>query len=350
MNSIANQTSYMLSRNSDAEYNFGEPASDNMYAQGIYEFDSSMQGYIDAPEFSHPRTSQDPYSVFSAFTGGPVYPEAAQQFVSGKQSPHLPPFESPELRAPPSSLSTASGPSASSSAMGSPYSNPGQTAPVPEWTGLGISPGIAGGAFESYHHEFSYPVSGMDELTFPDVTKSNIFVGECANVSASSSSLSTIVPSNPTEAVEYDFDQERRNASTLRSTQSPISVVTPTSIGSDFLFKSPSTPASSFSPVSTRRVSVFSLGKSSNTGRTQDCRSSPSCPSAQSFQPDVVQQPSHNTYQQSPFFSQTSGQFVAPLESTCLFPLSSPLSHHFLSSHDKYLDMHTNNQVFQIHL
>jgi hypothetical protein len=331
MNSIGSQSSYLLARNADTEYNLVEPASDNMYAPEAYQFDSSMQSYLDTPDFSHPRASQDPYSAFTGFTGGPLYPEATHQFVHGKQSPHLSPFESsPELRAPPSNLSTASGPSATSSAMGSPYSNPGQTVPAPEWnSGLGISPSIAGGPYDTYSHEFSYRVAGMDELSFPDVTKS--FVGECA-IPASSSSMSTIVPSNPAAVVEYDFDQERSNASTLRSTQSPVSVATPTSSSGDILFKSPSTTASSFSPLSTRRVSVFSIGNSSTAGRTQDCRSSPSFPNTQSFQSEVVQQPSHNTYQRSPFFSQTSGQFVAPLESRCLFPLSS-LARAISSSH-----------------
>lgn len=322
MNSIGSQTSYMLARNADAEYNLGEPASDNMYAPEAYQFDSSMQSYLDTPDFSHPRPSQDQYSAFAGFAGGPVYPEAAHQFLHSKQSPHLSPFESPELRPPPSNLSTASGPSATSSAMGSPYSNPGQTVPAPEWnSGLGISPGIAGGLYDAYSHDFNYRLSGMDEFSFPDVAKS--FVGECA-IPASSSSMPTIVPSNPAAVVEYDFDLERSNVGAQRSTQSPVSVVTPTSSGGDFLFKSPSTTASSFSPLSTRRVSVFSIGNSSTAGRTQDCRSSPSFPSAQSFQSEVVQQSTHNTYQQSPFFSQTSGQFIAPLESRCWFPLSSP--------------------------
>jgi hypothetical protein len=334
MVSIADQTAYMLA-GGDNDFTFPEANSHNMYSQEIYGFES-MQGYLDAPEYTHPRTSQDSYPPFSSFAAAPpIYPES-QQYMNGRSSPPHYPGDSPELRPPPSNLSTASGPSASSSTMGSPYSNHGQTAPVPEWnsTGLGINPSIVGGAYDSsFTHDFSYPTSGMEhELAFTDVTKSHVFVGECPKVSESSSSVSTLAPSNPMGMIGSLLDRNGSDTSTLRSTQSPRSAITPPSSGSDFFFKSPSTPASSTSPLSTRRFSVMSQGNSSTAGRTQDCRSSPFLSTTQSFQPDVIEQPSYTTtYHQSPFFSQTSGQFIPPLESSCLFPLSLPYTYHFFT-------------------
>lgn len=278
-----------------------------------------MQGYLDAPEYAHPRASHDSYPGYSSFAAAQLYPES-QHYMNGKSSPSLYPDESPELRPPPSNLSTASGPSASSSTMGSPYSIHGQTVPGPEWnsTGLGINPSIVGCGFDSFQ-DFSYATSGMEhELAFTDVAKSHVFVGECPKVSESSSSVSAFVPSDPMGLIGSLLDHNGSDASTLRSTQSPRSATTPPSSGSDFFFKSPSTPASSTSPLSTRRFSVVSQG-------ARDCRSSSFLSTAQSFQPDVIEQSSYTTtYHQSPFFSQTSGQFIPPLESSCVFLLSLP--------------------------
>jgi uncharacterized C2H2 Zn-finger protein len=219
--------------------------------------------------------------------------------------------------------------------MGSPYSTHGQTVPVPEWnsTGLGINPSIVGGNYDGFSQDFNYTTSGMEqELAFTDVNKSHVFVGECPKVSESLSSVSNFVPSNP-KGMIGSLDHHGSDASTLRSTKSPPSAITPPSGGGDFYFKSPSTPASSTSSLSMRRVSVISLGNSSTAGRTQDARSSPFFSNGQSFQPDVTEQPSYApTYHQSPFFTQTSGQFVAPLESSCLFPLSLPYTYNFFSS------------------
>jgi hypothetical protein len=331
MVSIADQTAFMLANHDDNDF------TQNMYAQEIYGFES-MQGYLDAPDYTHPRTSQDSYPGYSSFTAAPVYPES-QQYVTGRASPTLYPDESSEFRPPPSNLSTASGPSASSSTMGSPYSNHGQPVPGPEWPGLGINPSIVGGGFDNFQ-DFNYTTSGMEhEIAFTDVTKSHVFVGECPKVSESSSSVSSFIPSKPMSMIGSHLDHNGSDASTLRSTQSPRSAITPPSSGGDFFFKSPSTPASSTSPLSTRRFSVISQSNSSTAGRTQDCRSSPFLSATQSFQPDVIEPSSYTTtYHQSPFFSQTSGQFIPPLESSCLFPLSLPYTYHsFLLRRKKLL-------------
>jgi len=174
--SIVDQNAYMLSRHEDNDF------TQKMYAQGIYGFES-MQGYLDAAEYTHPRTSQHSYPGYSSFAVEPIYPEP-QQGVNGKSSPPLYPVESPELRPPPSNLTTSSGPSAPSSTMSTPYMNDGQTIPVLERNsiGLGINPRIFGGGFDGFQ-DFSYKAPCMEhELAFTDVTKSHVFVGECPNL------------------------------------------------------------------------------------------------------------------------------------------------------------------------
>lgn len=274
-----------------------------------------MQNYMDAPDLTLPRASHEPYNTYPQFTDGPVYPEPSQHFFD-KQSPHLSPYDSPELRAPPSNLSTASGPSASSSTMGSPYSNSGHNVPGPEvFSGLGIGPSIAGGHYD--YEGFSYHVSDIEDLNnFQDVNKS--FVGECGVSSgSSSSSIPTRAPTMAAAAAAYNAAQSGSNAMTRQS-----SLTTHTSSAS---FQSSSPRASSYSPLSSRRVSVLSLGNSGTAGRTQDAQlSQPSFnfSSAPSYSSESLSQSSHSS--RSQFFSQTSGQFVPPLQSQCSFPLTQP--------------------------
>jgi serine/threonine protein kinase len=211
--SIADQTAYMLSRHEDKDF---------MYAQEIYEFES-MSSYLDTAEYTHPKTSHDTYKGYSITAATPIYPEP-QRDAYGKHSPALYPVESSELRPPPSNLSTASGPSALSSTMGTPYSNLDQTFLGPEWnsTGLGINPGIVDGGFDGFQ-DFSYTTSGMEhELAFTDVTKSHVFVGECLKVSKSSSSVSTFVRSNHIGMIGNLLDHNLGDKSTPRWTQSPL--------------------------------------------------------------------------------------------------------------------------------
>ncbi len=251
----------MLSRHGDSDFTLCEGNSDGIYSQEMCGFETT-QCYMHSPGYNHPRMSQDSYPAFSSFAGAPMYPDASQQFINGKSSPPLYPVESPELRPPPSNLSSASGPSASSSTMGSPYSNHGQPVTLPEWNspGLGINPNIVGGNYDGFQ-DFGFSSSGMEhELAFSDVNKPHVFVGECSKVSESSSSASNFVPSTPKAMIGSLPDHGGSDTSTLRSTQSPHSAITPPSGGGDFYFKSPSTPASSTFPLSTRRVSVISLG------------------------------------------------------------------------------------------
>ena len=99
-------------------------------------------------------------------------------------------MESPELRAP-SNYSTASDPSAISSAMGSPYSIRGHTVPLPEWcpSGLGLNPSIVDYDDAKMGEEYSFVPVGMDEFALDgfNPTKPNRFVGEDMFIAQSTS-------------------------------------------------------------------------------------------------------------------------------------------------------------------
>lgn len=327
--------------NEESDYVLFPGVSQQLFSPDAFAMNNNMQGYSMDPNasYTYARQTQDSYPNVSAYAAAPMYAEVPQ-FMNGKQSPNPFAIESPELRAPPSNLSTASGPSTTSSAMNSPYSNHGHVVPhMPEWPtqGLGINPSIVG--FDNFgSQDYTFAPSGMEQdFAFQDLNKPS-FVGECASFSApssrvhpvsSSSSVSTFVPSSSPLDVSFEsvVEQTRSDYSTPRLTQSPLSAATPSN---EHFFKSPGTPASVSSPLSNRRFSVFSLNgapsspfpSSGPAGRDQESRSSPLFPVAQSFQPEA---PSHTySYRQTPFFSQTSGQFVAPLESSCLFPRSIP--------------------------
>jgi len=275
--------------------------------------------------YSFPRTQEGLPS--SGYNSATMYATEAPQYL-----------ESPELRAAPSNYSTASGASAASSAMGSPHSI--NVVPVPEWApqGLGLNPSIVG--YDSYPHgnEYTFTPSGMEEfdLNFNAAAKPNSFVGECKPISRSVSrqhgsisshseslsSLSTFVPSPNT----MDSPPDQRKKSEPFTSKSMVSPITPVSAtrkeSKDDWFKSP-VSAFSRSPTSSRRPSqAFNpslFASTSSAGRPQDMRS-PVSTVSQSFPPEPSQ--SFATYHQSPFFSQSSGNFVPPLESSCWFPQS----------------------------
>ena len=319
MVSIADHTYHMLSRHMSNDHEESDfalfPDPQNMYSPQQYPF-SGLQNFETehSGPYSFPRQE---YPSSTGFNNNTMYAEAPQ-FV-----------ESPEIRAQaPSNYSTASGASATSSAMGSPHSIHGHIVPVPEWTphGLGLNPSIVG--FDSFgqSNEYSFNAPGMEEFALDfNPAKPNGFVGECKNVTTSASrqhgsissnpeslsSLSTCVPSPRAT----DMIDQMQSPATSRSMASPV---TPASAQRkdyrDSGFKSPS--VSAFSPTSTRRPSQ---AFSANTFTTSS--STPvSAVSQSSFTSESI--PSFTTYHQSPFFSQSSGNFVPPLESSCRFPLS----------------------------
>ncbi|KAB5575997.1 hypothetical protein GE09DRAFT_611976 [Coniochaeta sp. 2T2.1] len=101
------------------------------------EMDLSPDSYGAYPQ-------REAYPTTMAYNGATVYAAEAPYMYNAARSPHSM-YPEEEIRVPSSNLSTAS---ASSSNMGSPLSNPGQLAPMTEWTtphGLGVSPGIVDG-------------------------------------------------------------------------------------------------------------------------------------------------------------------------------------------------------------
>ena len=330
MGSIANHTYHMLSRhmsndNEHEDLDFAlYPDPQSMYSPQTYPF-AGLQNFEteQSGPYSFPR--QESYPSSTGFNSATMYAEA--QFI-----------ESPDLRAQaPSNYSTASGASATSSAMGSPHSIHGHIVPVPEWTphGLGLNPSIVG--FDSFGqgNEYSFNAPGMEDFALDFIpAKPNGFVGECENVTTSASyqhgsissnpeslsSLSTFVPS-PRAANMIDQMQSPATSRSMASPITPVSAVRREYTG----FKSPSVSAfSSLSPSSTRRpsqaFSANSFATSSAAGRTLSSPVSAVSQSSSFTSPESVS--SFATYHQSPFFSQSSGNFVPPLGSSCWFPLS----------------------------
>ncbi|KAF8864232.1 hypothetical protein BDZ45DRAFT_614494 [Acephala macrosclerotiorum] len=239
MVSIAETTYHMLSRhmhNDNEEVDFPlYPDPQNMFSQS-FPFSAAQSFNMEA--YSYPRTQQG-YPASTGLGSSSVYAEAPQYAM-----------ESPELRAP-SNYSTASVPSATSSAMGSPHSIHGHVAPPPEWAphGLGLNPSIV--SYDNFGpgNEYTFQPSGMDDFALDafNPAKPNGFVGECKPVTSSAP----------------------RQHGSISST-------------------------------------------SDTTGRSQDMRS-PISAISQSFTSEPS--PSYATFQ-SPFFSQSSGNFVPPLESS----------------------------------
>lgn len=277
-------------------------------------------GLSPEPYSAYPRSSHE-YPTTMGYENGAVYAEAPYMYNSGRASPGMYPDDS-DMRGPSSDLSIAS---ASSSNMGSPLSSHGQVAPIPEWAtaphGLGVTPGIvdqsdyfpggdgysfASGAIEAFNPAYEFPAS-----------KAPGFVGELSQIprssrlspsprghrntprasissSVSCDSGSTVVPPKPSSPL-LAVDTRLACASVSAS---PASTFASSAVTSGLVFASPATSVSSFS-------SPPPAWSSPPLGGSPPAR--PSTPS-----PRLV----------PPFFSQSSGHFVPPLETSCWFPLS----------------------------
>ena len=304
-----NCTAYMSSDMDESRFVFDpEASSQNAHSPERPSGFENIQAYLGHLDNSHLRAGQESSSPFLAFSGEPMYSDISEPFYDRKQSPYL--HESQKLQTPPLAFSTRISP---------PHSKCGQTASLSECaSGLGISASIVGAYGRSFVHDANHAISGIEhELTTP-VNGPHFLVGDCANVTEPLSSLSTFVPSNP-----MDVNEIYPNANARRLTQSTISTITTSSSGSD-LFKSPLTPAS------TRKISVSTLSSASPASHFQSFPFSPNF----SFQPvvdvsGVAEPPSYPNYHET---SQPSDQFIAPLQSPCLFPITSPAYHFFSSS------------------
>ncbi|KAK4127459.1 hypothetical protein N657DRAFT_211818 [Parathielavia appendiculata] len=258
------------------------------------------------PYSAYSRSSHD-YPTTMGYDNGAVYSEAPYMYSSGRASPGMCPDDNDVARGPASDFSVAS---ASSSNMGSPLSSHGQMAPIHEWAtgpnGLGVTPGIVDqsdyfpgdysitpGGIDPFQPSYDFapakPPGFVGELS--QIPRSHISSGRAHRASLSSclssDSGSTIVPLNkqpsPGLALDTRLAQQASMAASLASSSSSAA-------SSGLLLTPPSTSASS--------LSCFRAAWSSPpVGGGSPAR--PSTPS---------------TRLATPFFSQSSGHFVPPLE------------------------------------
>lgn len=137
-------------------------------------------GFSRYPEPPHSATTSpmDMSSMYSMPTSmafePSLYAETSHYTLgNGQTSPGMWPEEG-DIRMPSSSLSTAS---ATSSAIGSPQSNPGQSGPAQDWNhqGMGVHPSIVGNDFSP---EYGYSYHMEEQPTFDYAHANKGFVGK----------------------------------------------------------------------------------------------------------------------------------------------------------------------------
>ena len=291
----------------------------------------------------------------------------------------------------PSILSSASGASVqstASSAVGSPYSHPTQSLPSQETSyephhGLGIAPGVVQ---NDHYPQDIFSVPGMDnETSFPRDKFPSSFVGELSAVSSSSilASYGTISPVSSSSlsssfapafdaaplaldtsvgsvTIDSILEEVNNKAGTYDCLATPVSISSsnpsPTEGHARYLaksndqagnkFKSPTAPASAMSPLDSGATSPSAARRpeqplqTTSTSSAMRSQKSPPNPSRRMHPygrpspPPQSPSQAHAVQFQSPFFSQSSGRFVAPLQSSCWFsfcrPFFTPSFHSFL--------------------
>lgn len=299
------------SHNNPDDYNMNYPEPpQTVFSSTPMDLGLSPDSYSPYSRPSHEYPTSMGYDSNSA-----IYSDAPYNVYS-KSSPGLYPEDGPS-----SNLSIAS---ASSSNMGSPLSNPGQLAPIPEWAagapqGLGVSPGIVDQNDYFPGGEYSFAPSVIEGFN-PNFDLANGkgpgFVGELSqiprcrisvsprlhhasrgsissSISSSESSSTLVVPNSNKSSLALDTRLARDSATAA----SPVAASAASSMVPSLVFASPATSASSFSPPPAWS-SPSSLGGSSPTARVAEAQA-----------PRLV----------SSFFSQSSGHFVPPLEASCWF-------------------------------
>lgn len=310
---------------------------------------------------SHPLFAQAPHSFFDTTPSFMV--EAPQEMNKQAFYPSASPSMSTtrSTEHPASTLSTASGPSltsASSSAVGSPYSKATHGVAYQEnWAPV----------TDALPQDFV--ASGMDpDMVFAQGKLPDTFVGEFQTIPSSLkpengpvfSPVSPTVESFPMSPMSFNspmeyLGQNKTIDSILAGAHAPTTPspgATPAmSYHSEFsspktlhrgdssprVFKSPVTPSSAFSGnISMRSPSVPSRRRSrtypapvSGVKQEHDSFFKPKKLSSRSVSShfDFAEQPHAGPFQDS-FFRQSSGNFVLPLESSCWFFLAdTPCSH-----------------------
>lgn len=335
-----------------------------------------QQSMLDSNVYEpHPDFSMDSYNSFESahdlaclpyamYENPALYVDAPQdnfRFEMHRSSSingSLKPSSNHSAELPPSTLSSVSGrslPSASSSTVGSPFlANAHSFSHQKPWInsneGLGLGPAIVG--HEGYIHGFVG--SDLDsELTFGSNDRiSEDFVGECTNISSTRKKPSSLFPGNfsqspvplpsslalisSPETLTIDSILARANSTStcgtpqtihsLRSfSSSPVSPLDVRRTRSSSVFKSPTTPASAC-PRTPKNPGHASYPAATATPAINLPQGLPS------LRPEQASMPQAHTLQynqgghfQSHFFSQSSGSFMPPLESSCVFPSCIPL-------------------------
>ena len=307
-------------------------------------------------------TSYDEHPDFA--TASLQYCDTSSFYLQGPQddTQHMyyqpaPPSSFPKLptEQPPSSLSTASGPSvpsASSSTIGSPYSSHAHPSSYPEsWgnvtQGLGLDPAIA--SSEDFNREFS--TTDIDQGTdfTPQTKVAADFVGESTDFSSMSKMHSTIssnsLLSPPSLAIKTTLDDspltidsilEKANSAVSSPGHFPTPISgrpitsSPTLLkdqqaahlprDSD-VFKTPTTPASLSRSVGRLSPPCYehTAARAPTRTATMPLRTRPQ----QLFSPQATSQitssPSLSPFQ-GHFFSHNSHSLIPPSASSCQFP------------------------------
>lgn len=324
-------------------------------------FSTSASSFYDAPNFIFDAPKESERSARRYTPSGPPSPSISHSFDH-----------------PPSVISSASGASVQSTAssvVGSPYSHATSNIPGQEqWTdshqGLGIAPGIVHN--EGYGHEI-YPINPIEnEIAFESNKFPSSFVGESKNLSSSMSTSCSISPlassclasQRPTPScsspslvldtsvaiqnvtIDTILNEVNSKIVTPSQTMSPAaedpSKASPNSLKSMCVahspqqtkssFRSPTTPASAKSPFTPRTKSPSILWRYDSHRDSFVC-GDPTIPNSPLMSsnryhpygrptpPSNSQAHCHRHESQSPFFSQSSGRFIPPLELSCWFSL-----------------------------
>ena len=351
----------------------------NMHRHGGFsgEASTSYESYPPVSAYS---------SAPSAFFGAPNVPYESQKGNMGRPLRRQTPPGSPSpsisqaFDHPPSTLSSASGASAqstASSADGSPYASATHILPYEDkWSGplqgLGIAPGIV--SSESFSQD-SFPSANFEHDLMLENNKFPNYVGECGENFPLSSSLSQScaslvssglasqisVPAFPSWRLALDMTTGTKDAtidSILQEAnskiQKPVQLISPVSAAASpasftskhqttsstqrkTSYRSPLTPASAASRFPSCVTSPLGSGAHLFLGHPiipLDDVKEPGSPqqsperrhsyNRSTTPPPISQHQFCYDQSQSPFFGQSSGRFVAPLESSCRFSLLSP--------------------------
>lgn len=211
--------------------------------------------------YSYPRIPAYPAST--GLNSNTMYSEA----------PHYP-MESPELRSAPSNYSTASGPSATSSTMGSPQSIHDHGVAAPEWAqhGLGLNPSIVGyDNFGPQGSEYDFQhTTGMDDFTLEfNPAKSAGFVDPSILHPQYTGRPASATQSN--EASTYPPPQYPGSPSLSQMSRSPRPAKqgsqSPYSYGSSYIYPPPRRPSLSSHQSYSSQDGNFSSEESKEKGR-----------------------------------------------------------------------------------